>query len=38
MDLMQKNQKDFKTFAHCLARDRDMRETYIRVSENGLLS
>ncbi|XP_051725865.1 uncharacterized protein LOC127499534 [Ctenopharyngodon idella] len=30
MDLMQKNQKDFKTFAHCLARDRDMRETYIR--------
>ncbi|XP_067276333.1 uncharacterized protein [Pseudorasbora parva] len=30
MDLMQKNQKDFKSFAHCLARDRDMRETYIR--------
>ncbi|KAK7151908.1 hypothetical protein R3I94_008292 [Phoxinus phoxinus] len=30
MDLMQKNQKDFKSFSHCLARDRDMRETYIR--------
>ncbi|XP_016099268.1 uncharacterized protein [Sinocyclocheilus grahami] len=30
MDLMQKNQKDFKAFAHVLARDRDMRETYIR--------
>ncbi len=33
MDLMQKNQEDFKAFAHVLARDRDMRETYIRVSE-----
>ncbi|XP_016386330.1 uncharacterized protein LOC107722485 [Sinocyclocheilus rhinocerous] len=30
MDLMQKNQEDFKAFAHVLARDRDMRETYIR--------
>ncbi|XP_077049693.1 uncharacterized protein LOC143696832 isoform X2 [Siphateles boraxobius] len=30
MDLMQKNLKDFKSFAHCLARDRDKRETYIR--------
>lgn len=33
MDLMQKNQEDFKAFAHVLARDRDIRETYIRVSE-----
>ncbi|KAF4101221.1 uncharacterized protein LOC131524298 isoform X1 [Onychostoma macrolepis] len=30
MDLMQKNQEDFKAFAHVLARDKDMRETYIR--------
>ncbi|XP_059362712.1 uncharacterized protein LOC132101643 [Carassius carassius] len=30
MDLMQKNQEDFKAFAHVLARDRDVRETYIR--------
>ncbi|XP_043119917.1 uncharacterized protein LOC122362508 [Puntigrus tetrazona] len=30
MDLMQKNQKDFKSFAHVLTRDRDVRETYIR--------
>ncbi|XP_016312940.1 uncharacterized protein LOC107666231 [Sinocyclocheilus anshuiensis] len=30
MDLMQKNWEDFKSFAHVLARDRDMRETYIR--------
>ncbi|XP_016336450.1 uncharacterized protein LOC107684656 [Sinocyclocheilus anshuiensis] len=30
MGLMQKNQEDFKAFAHVLARDRDMRETYIR--------
>uniref|UniRef100_A0A9J7ZAM3 TERF1-interacting nuclear factor 2 N-terminal domain-containing protein n=1 Tax=Cyprinus carpio carpio TaxID=630221 RepID=A0A9J7ZAM3_CYPCA len=30
MDLMQKNQEDFKAFAHVLARDRDIRETYIR--------
>nr|XP_001920033.4 uncharacterized protein LOC100150699 [Danio rerio]XP_021328921.1 uncharacterized protein LOC100150699 [Danio rerio] len=29
VDLMQKNQKEFKSFAHVLARDRDMRETYI---------
>lgn len=37
MDLMQKNQEDFKAFAHVLARDRDMRETYIRVSEKKTL-
>lgn len=37
MDLMQKNQEDFKAFAHVLARDRDMRETYIRVSEKKQL-
>ncbi|KAK2894559.1 hypothetical protein Q8A67_011788 [Cirrhinus molitorella] len=30
MDLMQKNREDFKSFAHVLARDRDVRETYIR--------
>uniref|UniRef100_A0A8C2B9Y7 TERF1-interacting nuclear factor 2 N-terminal domain-containing protein n=1 Tax=Cyprinus carpio TaxID=7962 RepID=A0A8C2B9Y7_CYPCA len=30
MELMQKNREDFKSFAHVLARDRDMRETYIR--------
>ncbi|XP_059420411.1 uncharacterized protein LOC132155715 [Carassius carassius] len=30
MDLMQKNREDFKSFAHVLARDRDIRETYIR--------
>ncbi len=36
MDLMQKNQEDFKAFAHVLARDRDMRETYIRVSEKKI--
>ncbi|XP_055030867.2 uncharacterized protein [Misgurnus anguillicaudatus] len=30
MELMQKNREDFKSFAHALARDRSMREAYIR--------
>ncbi|XP_073706736.1 uncharacterized protein [Garra rufa] len=30
VDLMQKNREDFKSFALVLARDRDVRETYIR--------